>query len=708
MTRLIDRLQSVPRAQPLGLVALLILVVSLAGCKDSSDDSGNVPARTYQTAVAETTRYIEEQMPLFDGVGLSVALVDEQGVAWAQGFGVADQETGRPVDADTAFMIGSVTKTLATAALLRAVDLELLQLDDPVQGYLPEFSLLERYPNQAEEITVRRLLNHHAGVPGDIYNGMFINFQPMDQWGCDLYTDWLFDYLASDYPSHRPGAVGSYSNTGFILAGEIAQRLLGQPDEQFGAFMQRELFEPLGMQRTAMRPVTDNRATGYAGGQAMASQEFNCVAGATGGAYSTVKDMGRFLAMLLNQGRTLEGAPYLQAGTVAMMGQAEQTPLDVSSLFQAGLGLDSVAYPPLSYAGPTWIKTGSTGDFNAWIGLLPDRGLACVVLTNFDEGALLAPAVTRKCLQAAVEDKDGLAPSEPVLPWYGTRTDTDAIAGLYAKQHGYDRVMDNGDGTLTWIVDAHSDEQETRTLFFQDRAYKYADGEERIVFDQIQDQGESYFVMIQASGSGSKTEQYVLDGQMQQILGQKIEPVEIPGAWFDRTGSYMLNNIPWHDFLWQIGAPLADLAIRDGVLLIDDSVALPAGNNLAFLSGVNNRGDSRLLFESRNEIEHLVVGGYTGLPLEAIPWLIPGETRSAQASVHENQWYRFEAPVPGQSLTVALSGEQDHYYLILYNEAFEFIDRVSGQLTIADAEGGYYLAVAATPDASGRFTLTLR
>ncbi|MFP4155695.1 MAG: hypothetical protein ACLFSG_08375, partial [Halothiobacillaceae bacterium] len=309
---------------------------------------------------------------------------------------------------------------------------------------------------------------------------------------------------------------------------------------------------------------------------------------------------------------------------------------------------------------------------------------------------------------AAVEDKDGLAPSEPVLPWYGTRTDTDAIAGLYAKQHGYDRVMDNGDGTLTWIVDAHSDEQETRTLFFQDRAYKYADGEERIVFDQIQDQGESYFVMIQASGSGSKTEQYVLDGQMQQILGQKIEPVEIPGAWFDRTGSYMLNNIPWHDFLWQIGAPLADLAIRDGVLLIDDSVALPAGNNLAFLSGVNNRGDSRLLFESRNDIEHLVVGGYTGLPLEAIPWLIPGETRSAQASVHENQWYRFEAPVPGQSLTVALSGEQDHYYLILYNEAFEFIDRVSGQLTIADAEGGYYLAVAATPDASGRFTLTLR
>ncbi|MBK5968457.1 MULTISPECIES: serine hydrolase domain-containing protein [Thiorhodovibrio] len=697
-----------PRAiltQWLGLTVIIIVGFSLSACDESTD---NLPAPAYQNAIAETTRYIEEQLPLVDGVGLSIALVDQQGVAWAQGFGLADRETGRPVDADTAFMIGSVTKTLTTAMLLRAVDQELVQLDAPVQEYLPEFSLLERYADQDEQITLRRLLNHHSGVPGDIYNGMFINFQPLEQWDCGLYNDWLFDYLAFDYPSHRPGSVASYSNTGFILAGEIALRLLGRPDESFRDFMQRELFTPLGMNRTSLSPITENRATGYVDGQAMASQEFNCTSGATGGAYSTAKDMGRFVAMLLNQGRTLDGLAYLQADTLARMGEAERTPLDISSFFQPGLGLDSVAYPPLHYAGPAWIKTGGTGDFNAWIGVLPERGIGCVVLTNFDQGGMLAPAVTRQCLQAALEDRDGLMPSAPALPEYTTETDVDVLVGLYAKQTGYDLIADNGDGTLTWTVNAHSEVSETRKLFYQDGAYKHDDGTERIVFNNLRDQGENYFVMIQASGSGSKEEQYVLDGYMQQIIGQKVEPVEIADLWQERAGTYMLNNMPWHDALWQFGAPLSDLSIQDGILLIDDSVALPADETLAFLAGINNRADSRLLIEPRDGVEHIVINGYTGLPLDAIAMLKPGETVSAEAGVFKNQWYRFEAPVPGQSLTLEFTAEQDNYFLILYNEAFEFIDRVPGRMTIENAEGTYYLAVAATPDASGRFSLTLR
>ena len=283
-------------------------------------------------------------------VGLSIALVDDGRIAWARGFGWADRENGVSAQADTRYMLGSGSKTLTTVALLQLVDQGLLSLEKPATTYLPEFQLLPRFPGQMQNITVERLLNHHSGIPGDIYNGGFVA-EAWNQWGCDLYIDWLLHCLANEYPSYAPGEISVYCNTGFVLAGEIAQRIGGRSGETFNEFMIRQLFSPLDMHDTSFRAFPGTMAVGYIGGAPLPPVETNCVFGATGGAVTTVLDMGRFLAMMLNRGRSAAGEQIIMPGTVDRMGQGERTPLDWNSYSTPGLGLDTMDDPVMRYAG---------------------------------------------------------------------------------------------------------------------------------------------------------------------------------------------------------------------------------------------------------------------------------------------------------------------------------------------------------------------
>ena len=266
--------------------------------------SCNSSKRPYTTPFSDTAtktaQFIAQTMKADNMVGLSIALVSDGRIVWAEGFGWADKENRIPASPETAYMLGSGSKTLTTVALLQLMERGLVFLDDPADRHLPEFRLAPRYPDQMALITVQRLLNHHSGLPGDIYNGGFVE-EAWNQWGCNLYIDWLFNYLKDDYPSYEPGEISVYCNTGFVLAGEIALRLGGIGGETFDEFMIRQLFQPLKMDSSGFR-ATPSMAVGYVGGQPVPSAESNCVFGATGGAVTTVLDIGRFLAMILDQG----------------------------------------------------------------------------------------------------------------------------------------------------------------------------------------------------------------------------------------------------------------------------------------------------------------------------------------------------------------------------------------------------------------------
>ncbi|MBW1829551.1 MAG: beta-lactamase family protein [Deltaproteobacteria bacterium] len=243
-----------------GFISIMLLAF---GCSSSSSDS---QSESFATTIRETTSYIKSEMEKHNAVGLSIALVSGDRVVWSQGFGWADKENEIAATADTVYMLGSGTKTLTTVALLKLVEQGIISLDQPAINYLTEFSLVDRFPDQMQNITVRRFLNHHSGIPGDLYNAGFLYGAPWNQWGsCDVYMDWLLNYLSKDYPSHPPGQMATYCNTGFVLAGEIVLRENGMPDETFPDYLARNLFAPLGMEHTSLFVINENLAKGYEG-----------------------------------------------------------------------------------------------------------------------------------------------------------------------------------------------------------------------------------------------------------------------------------------------------------------------------------------------------------------------------------------------------------------------------------------------------------
>jgi len=103
--------------------------------------------------------------------GLSVALVDDQEMVWSEGFGYADKANGVAATPDTLYMVASISKLFTASAIMQLAEAGKIDIDQPVQTYVPEFSINSRFP-EAGPITPRTLMTHHAGLPSDITNGM--------------------------------------------------------------------------------------------------------------------------------------------------------------------------------------------------------------------------------------------------------------------------------------------------------------------------------------------------------------------------------------------------------------------------------------------------------------------------------------------------------------------------------------------------------
>jgi CubicO group peptidase (beta-lactamase class C family) len=655
----------------------------------------------FKTTIQSTTEFILQEMEESNAVGLSIALVSDDEVVWAQGFGWQDMKNDIPATADSVYMIASITKTLTAVSLLKLYEQGIVDLDTPAIQYLPEFDIAPRFPLQMQEITVRRLLNHHSGLPGDIFAAGFLTGDTWEKYGCNLYMDFLMDYLRTDYPSLPPGEKAVYSNTGFVLAGEIALRYGGIPGETFPDFMDRHLFTPLGMHHTSLRKIQKNLAQGYIGGNAMDIAQTNCTFGATGGAFSTVKDFARFMIMLNNQGKAPDGTQFLEPETVAMLGDAEVSELDIDSFFRPGLGLDSMDDAVMNYAGRAWWKNGSVAYHNSFMEILPDQKLGVVVLSNSDTGGLILPDVVQHCLKNAVKEKSGIDPVEPVLPAFDSVKDPAIIQGNYATMNGYDIITDNGDGTLTWKRNAHDPDTDAglSILTFQDGTFKPDDqNTQSLIFKNLHRQGRDYFVMM-LKDTGS-------NGGILFIFGEKMLPRAIPASWKDRQGVYLYENVAWND-LWF--APMAVLSEKDHMLVWDtEYVLMPENDSTAFVAGLNNRSDSSLRVIVEDGKEKLLFGGYKACSTALIPSVSPGDVIDGTVNLTNSDWFRLNPITSGQNMTVEMTPQSDDYALALFTETGEFVDMARGTLNWIAQEKTYYLSITPTPDADGIYTMTVK
>jgi len=299
---------------------------------------------------------------------VSVAIVMDGQIAYAKAFGSADVAKNRAAGADTRYAVGSVSKQFTAAALLLMQEQGKLSLDDKVSKYFPEYT-------RSGEISIRQLLSHTAG---------YEDFAPQDyiipEWLKPTTPRTLLDRWAKKPLNFDPGTRWQYSNTNYVLAGEIFEKASGQG---LLPFLREKIFEPLRMQ-TAGDCEASSPADATAYGRFALSPPRVVAREASGWYFAagelcmTASDLARWDMAFLEH-KILSESSYAEF--------TRQVQLKDGDLTHYALGLqlgDIGGMPTISHGG-------EVSGFLALNLLLPTRHAAIVLLSNEDGVNLIGP-----------------------------------------------------------------------------------------------------------------------------------------------------------------------------------------------------------------------------------------------------------------------------------------------------------------------------
>ncbi|MGK5630451.1 serine hydrolase domain-containing protein [Streptomyces sp. URMC 123] len=259
---------------------------------------------------------------------------------WHAAAGVTDIRTGRPRRPAEHIRIGSLTKTFVATVVLQLQAEGRLDLDDTLESRLP--GLVRGHGHDGSRITVRQILNHTSGI---------YNYTEDPRLARRFFTEEFLAHRFATYPPRRligaamahaplfpPGTGWSYSNTNYVIAGLLIEKVTGRP---YAREIERRIIEPLGLRATRL-PGTDHRmprpaGRGYtdysagAGARRHDVTELNpSQAGASGEMISSVGDLNRFYRALL-RGRLLPARQLAEMRTTV--------PVDRTGSMAYGLGL---------------------------------------------------------------------------------------------------------------------------------------------------------------------------------------------------------------------------------------------------------------------------------------------------------------------------------------------------------------------------------
>ncbi|WP_233510621.1 serine hydrolase domain-containing protein [Actinomadura craniellae] len=265
---------------------------------------------------------------------------------WRGAAGVADVRTRRPVRPDMEHRVGSITKTFTAAAVLQQVERGQVDLDAPIGRYLPRVVPGER----GRQVTVRMLLNHTSGI-ADYIGSAFPSLQVPSGESLDAHRvrrfrpEELVRYGLAGPPTNAPGQGWSYSNTNYVIAGLLLERVTGTPAE---AYITRHVIRPAGLKRTYF-PATPfirgpharmyENLYGYIDPPRDYSVYDMSWAGTAGAVVATMDDLNRFYRALLT-GRVIGPAALAQ-----MRRTVPVTDPDGNVLMRYGLGLYALDLP---------------------------------------------------------------------------------------------------------------------------------------------------------------------------------------------------------------------------------------------------------------------------------------------------------------------------------------------------------------------------
>ncbi|MBW7846802.1 MAG: serine hydrolase [Bacteroidales bacterium] len=332
--------------------------------------------------------YFSSALAEWEVPGLAIAIVQNDSIIFAKGYGVTDVTTRQPVNANTLFAVASNTKAYTATALAMLVDEGKLQWTDKVQKYLPWFRLYDPYVSS--NITIADLLSHRSGLA--TFSGDLIWY------GSNYNRRQVIEKAAFLKPHHGFREEFGYSNILYLTAGEIIPVVTGQSWDEF---VEQRILQPLGMKRSVLHvselALRDNVAQPHTTVDGKTRSipwlSWDNIAPA-GSLISSANEMANWLIMNLNEG-TFQNKKLINPERVYEL-QSAQTPNAVapsakklfpSTHFKAyGFG-----WGMMDYLGYKIVQ--HNGGYDGMVSqttLIPEKKLGFVVLTNSNSNLYFA------------------------------------------------------------------------------------------------------------------------------------------------------------------------------------------------------------------------------------------------------------------------------------------------------------------------------
>jgi len=360
-----------------------------------------------QINTTDLEEVINTSMARFDVPGMAVAVVQDDKVVFAKGFGISNLNTNAKVNKDTLFGIASNIKAFTSAALAKLVDEGKLSWDDRVIDHLPEFRLYDSYVTR--EMRVRDLLSHRSGL--GLGQGDLMIWPSTDKSIKDILAGLQYLKPASSFRSQY-----AYNNLMFVTAGEVVARVSGM---SWNDYIEKNILQPLHMENSRagfsrIPKSNKNWAIGHIPMDGKLNPFFvnylEDFRGA-GAIASSVNDMSQWLLTQLAGGKMPSGEQLFSEKQQAQMWHPHITSMASKSAYEAyhqqfrgyGLGWSIEDYHGFKKLG----HGGGILGMVSQVTLLPEKKLGIVILSNQQAFSALS-AVTHEVLEDALEleDKD--------------------------------------------------------------------------------------------------------------------------------------------------------------------------------------------------------------------------------------------------------------------------------------------------------------
>ncbi len=445
----------------------------------------------------------QKQLP-----ALSIAIIDDQATIWSAGFGYQDADKKIQATAKTVYRVGSVSKLFTDIGVMRLVEEGKLELDEPVQRYLPNFGV-QGIPGGLDSaaITLRQLMSHRSGLVRETPVGNY--FDPTEP--TLQATVASLNQTTLVYP---PGTHTKYSNAAVAVVGAVLESQLSESHPQR---IHRTIFEPLQMQSSSFvvnAAIAPHLAMGWMhtyDGRRFPAPTFPLGTGPAGNLYSSVDDLAKFVSWLFRDGQTDSGR-IVTAETLQLMMQPIRDAVGKSQGFGLGFHVQNL---------DGQVKVGHGGaiyGFSTQLEALPERRLGVVVATSLDGANGVLERIANYALQLMMAGQDG-------KPWPDYRR-TVAVAAERGKEivGHYSDVA----GTQSAQVVQFNEE-----LYLQHGTYRHtlrsAVNSGEIVIDDVI----AFGTPVQLSDNGQ-----LQLGALKLNRLPKTPPAEAPARWQGLIGEY--------------------------------------------------------------------------------------------------------------------------------------------------------------------------